>query len=94
MTTDHRIIVRDNYNAVAQRVAAEWVALDAAHGCDPTRLAADTAALIDALKQQRDEAIRERDTAYATMAMMHGDVVLTYTSSSSTVPATHDGEEA
>ena len=56
MTTDHRIIVRDNYNAVAQRVAAEWAALDAGHGCDPTRLAQDTAALIDALKRQRDEA--------------------------------------
>lgn len=48
---------------------------------------------VDALKQQRDEVIRERDTAYATMAMMHGDVVLTYTSSSSTVPAHRDGEE-
>lgn len=58
MTTDQRIIVRDNYNAVAQRVAAEWAALDAGHGCDPTRLAQDTAALIDALKQQRDEAQR------------------------------------
>lgn len=56
MTSDQRIIVRDNYNAVAQRVAAEWAALDAAHGCDPTRLAQDTAALIDALKRQRDEA--------------------------------------
>lgn len=71
MTTDHRIIVRDNYNAVAQRVAAEWAALDAGHGCDPTRLAQDTAALIDALKQQRDAAV----TALTDIMRLAGDHV-------------------
>lgn len=56
MTTDHRIIVRDNYNAVAQRVAAEWALLHAPVEFNPVQLAYFTNTLIDELKQQRDEA--------------------------------------
>lgn len=65
----HRALVRDNYNGVAKRVAAELALLHPDATFDPVLvarlLAHHTNALIDELKAQRDVAL-------TTLALLHG----------------------
>lgn len=72
MTYDkHREIVRENYNAIAKRVADEQFALFPNYAFDPVQLAHHVGLVIDELKRQRNE-------AYATLHLLHGgEVTLT-----------------